>query len=211
MNGVLIADVQTLVTLFMAMAVLFFLLLASIPVIAVLLGRAAYRRVRRDPRWNRTTLAVREKCTVPGPRRDLVQLRLRLGDAVASARQSVAVIAAHGGVQGELMALVRRLDLVAASLDTQLHLMQSETNGPILRELIAPAHARVAEIEGIARHIRTAAYATVGDDMDYTVAAITADVEREVIALQAGVSTLRAMAMDQPAPVRLGQQRESYR
>ncbi len=178
------ADIVTLlVALFGVMLVLFVL----IPVVLVLLARAAYRRVRRDPRWTRTTLLVQEKTSVPGPRRSLVQLRLRLSDAVASARQAVAVLETHGGVRGDMASLARRLERVATPLDAHLHLMQRETDMRLLYEMLQPARARVEEIEQIVRHIRMAAYAALSGDMEGQVAAITADVEREVAALNAGV------------------------
>ncbi len=202
------ADIVTvIIALLGAMAVVFVL----IPIVMFFLARSAYRRIRRDPRVNRTTLLIQEKTSPPGPRRSLMHLRVRLGDAVTSARGAVAVIQAHGSVQGELASLVRRIDRVAVPLDAQLRLMQSEPDMRLLYELLQPARARVEEIEGIVRHIRSAAYATLGSDMAGDVARITADVEREVAALQAGMSTLHALGMDTPAPVRVPMRKEAYR
>jgi len=202
------ADIVTIIAaLFGVMALLF----VVIPVVLFLLARSAYRRIRRDPRVNRAALLVQEKTSPPGPRRSLMHLRVRLGDAVTSARAAVTVIQTHGSVQGELASLVRRIDRVAAPLDAQLRLMQSEPDMRLLYEMLQPARARVEEIEGIVRHIRTAAYATLGGDMEGTVALITADVEREVAALQAGMHTLHALAMDAPAPVRVPPRKEAYR
>ncbi len=202
-----IADLLTLVV---ALFGIFLIMLALIPVALVLLARSAYRRVRRDPRWNRRALVMQEKTTASGPRRGLFQLRVRLGDAIGSAKEAVKVLQTHGGVQGELASLVRRLDQVAATLDAQLRLMQSEPDMRLLNEMIAPARARVEEIEGTVRHVRNAAYAAIGGDMEGTVAAITADVEREVAALQAGVQMLRTMAIDAPQPLRVPIRKESY-
>jgi hypothetical protein len=182
-----------------------------IPVFLVLLARSVWRRVRREPRWVRTTMRVQEKTSVPGPRRSLFQLRMRLADAIASAKQSVAVLEAHGGVRGDVASLVRRLERAAAPLDAHLHLMQSEPDLHLLAGMLAPAAARVTEIEDIVRHVRSAAYAALSGDMEGTVAAITADMKREVAALQAGVSTLHALSMDRPAAVRLQARKESYR
>ncbi len=203
------ADIVTIIVALVGMGVVLFVL---VPLVLFLLARSAYRRVRRDPRVNRTTLLIREKTSPPGPRRSLAQLRVRLGDATTSARAAVGVIQAHGSVQGELVGLVRRIDRVAAPLDAQLRLMQTEPDIRLLYELLQPARARVEEIEGIVRHIRTAAYATLGGDMEGTVAQITADVAREVAALQAGMSTLQALAMDDaPVPVRVPIRKEAYR
>lgn len=201
------ADVLTAIVALFGVALIIFLL---IPVFLVLLARSMWRRVRRDPRWIRRTMLVQEKTSAPGPRRSLFQLRLRLADAIASAKQSVAVLEAHGGVRGDVASLVRRLERVAAPLDAHLHLMQSEPDLRLLAEMLSPAGARVAEIENIVRHVRGAAYTALSGDMEGTVAAITADMEREVTALQAGVSTLHALSMDRPAAW-LPARKESYR
>ncbi len=202
------ADIITVIVSLLGMMAVVFVL---IPMILFLLARAAYRRVRRDPRVSRTTLLVQEKTSLPGPRRSLMQLRVRLADTVTSARAAVGVIQTHGSVQGELASLVRRIDRVAVPLDAQLRLMQSEPDLRLLYEMLQPARTRVEEIEGIVHHIRSAAYATLGGDMEGTVAQITADVEREVAALQTGMSTLHALAMDAPAPVGVPLRKEAYR
>ena len=204
-----VGDVLTAIVALLGVAAIVFVL---IPMVLFLVARSAYRRIRRDPRVNRTALRIQEKTSPPGPRRSLMQLRVRLGDATTSARAAVAVIQTHGSVQGELAGLVRRIDRVAAPLDAQLRLMQTEPDMRLLYELLQPARARVEEIEGIVRHIRTAAYATLGGDMAGTVAQITADVAREVAALQAGMSTLQALALDDaPAPMGVPRRKEAYR
>ncbi|MDQ6832320.1 MAG: hypothetical protein M3008_02875 [Chloroflexota bacterium] len=202
------ADIITVIVSLLSMMAVVFVL---IPMILFLLARAVYRRVRRDPRVSRTTLLIQEKTSLPGPRRSLMQLRVRLADTVTSARAAVGVIQTHGSVQGELASLVRRIDRVAVPLDAQLRLMQSEPDLRLLYEMLQPARTRVEEIEGIVHHIRSAAYATLGGDMEGTVAQITADVEREVAALQTGMSTLHALAMDAPAPVGVPLRKEAYR
>ena len=211
MDGRLFLASADIVTGIVALFGIMLVLLAIIPVVLVLLARAACRRVRRDPRWRRTTLLVQEKTSVPGPRRSLVQLRLRLSDTVASAKQAVAVLEMHGGVRGDMASLARRLERVAAPLDAHLHLMQSETDMRLLYEMLQPARARVEEIEQIVRHIRMAAYAALSGDMEGTVAAITADVEREVAALNAGVDMLHFLTTDRPAAAPLPARKESYR
>jgi hypothetical protein len=203
------ADVVTAIIALLGMAVVIFVL---IPTVLFLVARSAYRRIRRDPRVSRTALLFQEKTSPPGPRRTLAHLRVRLGDAVTSARAAVAVIQTHGSVQGDLASLVRRIDRVAAPLDAQLRLMQTEPDMRLLYEMLQPARARVEEIEGIVRHIRTAAYATLGGDMAGAVAQITADVAREVAALQAGMNTLHALTMDDlPAPAGVPLRKGAYR
>lgn len=211
MEGLLFVGGADMVTLIVALFGMTALVLVVIPALLFLLARSAYRRIRRDPRVSRTTLLIQEKTSPPGPRRSLAHLRVRLNDAVTSARAAITIIQTYGSVQGELASLVRRLDRVVAPLDAQLRLMQSEPDMRFLYEILQPARTRVEEIEYIVRHIRSAAYATLGGDMEGTVAQITADVEREVAALQAGMSTLRAMAMDAPTPVGVLSRKEVYR
>src|SRR6266487_1552878 len=99
MDGQFFVGTADVLTVFVALFGVALLMLALIPVMLVLLARSAWRRVRRDPRWMRTTMLVQEKTSAPGPRRSLFQLRLRLADAIASAKQSVAVLEVHGGVR----------------------------------------------------------------------------------------------------------------
>ncbi len=211
MNASLFVSTADIVTTMIALLGMMALLFVLIPTVLFLVARSAYRRVRRDPRVNRTTLRIQEMTSPPGPRRSLGHLRVRLGDALTSARAAVAVIQTHGSVQGDLASLVRRIDRVAAPLDAHLRLMQTEPDMRLLYELLQPARARVEEIERIVRQIRTAAYATLGGDMEGMVAQITADVEREVAALHAGMSTLHALAMDRPLPVSVPPRKEAYR
>lgn len=210
MDGQFFVASADVVTVIVGLIGMMFFLFVLIPMLLMLLARAVIRRVRRDPRVARAKLMAQEKGSAPGPRRSLFQLRLRLNDAVASAKQAVAMLETHGGVRGDMASLARRLERVAAPLDAQLRLMQSEPDMHLLSELLKPAHARVEEIEQIVRHIRMAAYAALSGDMEGTVAAITADVEREVAALNAGVDMLHALTMDRPATVRLHVGKESY-
>jgi len=211
MNASFFVGTADIVTVIISLLGLMAIIFVLIPTVMFLLARSAYRRIRRDPRVSRTTLRIQEKTSPPGPRRSLMQLRVRLNDTVTSARVAVGVIQTHGSVQGELASLVRRIDRVAVPLDAQLRLMQSEPDMRLLYEMLQPARARVEEIEGIVRHIRSAAYATLGGDMEGTVAQITADAAREVAALQAGMSTLHALGMDAPTPVGVPRRKEAYR
>src|SRR4051794_35636105 len=124
MDGFVFVGFGDVLTAIVALFALMLVLVALIPVVLVLLARSAYRQIRRDPRVQRTALLVQEKTSVPGPRRTLFQLRMRLGDAVTGARQATAVLTAHSGVRGDVASLVRRLERVAAPLDAHLHLMQ---------------------------------------------------------------------------------------
>lgn len=211
MHGMFIADILSWLTFFVVVAGFLLFLLAMIPLAAILLGRAAYRRIRRDPRWDRTALLMQEKTSAPGPKRAVAQLRRRLHESMTSARQAIVVLEAHGAVQGELASLVRRLDQIAATVDAQLRLMQSEPNPAMLRQLLLPVRDRVMEIEDLVQQIRMAAYAAINGDTEGTVAALTRDVEHEVAALQAGLSTLRATTFDTPVPLPIRPRKEGAR
>lgn len=167
-------------------------------VIAGVAGLIAYRRLRHDPRIGRAKLMLTEQYGAPGPRRNLAQLRLRLDEAVRGARRAVATLDASGGPQGELASLVQRLERAARALDAQLRLMASEPDDATLRDFLRPARDRVEELEEIVGRIRTAVFASLNGEMDATVSQLTADVDREVLALQAGVDALRGLTLGEP-------------
>lgn len=202
------ADVLTVL---LGLFVISVVLLTLIPVLVVFAVRSTYRRLRRDPRWNRAALIVQEKTNAPGPRRHLLHLRVRVQDSIVSARMAVSVLQAYGHVQGELASLVRRLEPITQTLDAQLRLMQSEPDMRLLQTMLGPVQARVVEIEAAVRHIRGAAYAAIGGDMEESVAMLTADIAREVAALQAGMQALRTFPAGVPTPIGLPLRKERAR
>lgn len=166
--------------------------------IAAIVGLIAYRRFRHDPRVGRAKLMLLEQYGTPGPRRNLARLRLRLEEAVQGAHRAVASLDASGGPRGELASLAHRLETAAHALDAQLRFLQSERDDATLRDLLRLARDRVEELEAIVQRIRTAVFASLNGEMDTTITELTTDVDREVLALQAGVDALRAMTLGEP-------------
>lgn len=172
----------------------FVLVMTAAFVVALLvLARVMVRRVRRDRRVGKVALVMQMHGASSAPRRALAACRLRLYEAVTGATAAVDLLHAHGGPRGQLAQLTRRFAQSAGMFDTQLRLMQSEPHDAIIHGMTGPATARVAEFEAMARQIRHTACALLGGELDITVAALAADVEREIAALQAGVEALRAL------------------
>jgi hypothetical protein len=86
--------------------------------------------------WQRAMLRMRAVVT-PGPRGDAMRIRLRLHDNVAQTYRVLSHRAALTGASAEVRALLPRLKHVAAGLDDQLRLWQTEPNR-FRRSAIAP-------------------------------------------------------------------------
>jgi hypothetical protein len=141
------------------------------------------RWVRRSPGLRRRVRSVQALTTPPGARRQVACLRRDLSAA------------AHAtGAVGELPLLVRRLGRVAGTLDAELRLLAAEPDPAELARVLPAARARVAEVSRVALTIRRAASAGLGAETAAEIAPLQAQVEREVLALDAGVDRLLALA-----------------
>lgn len=160
--------------------------------VVVLLGLLAYKLICRT---GRVWLAVRAAFVPPGPHREVIQLRVQLSKEVLGSRRALATLDNRRAIRGELEILVRRLEQVARTLDTQLRLLSGEPDDNLLREFLPPARVRVGEIVGSSRRIRQITIAMLGGETDDTLHELTSDVDREVLALQAGVDALRALTL----------------
>lgn len=164
-------------------------------VLVVAAGLLAYRRLRRSGLVGRTVLELQAGLGTPGPRRQLAQLRLQLQEAISSTSAAIDALEASHRPQRELALLTRQLTPVAAILDTQLRLLQEETDAELLQEYLEPARASVMELVRTAQHIRQVVYAILEGEAEGTLTLTMSDVEREVLALQAGVEALRRLTL----------------
>ena len=151
------------------------------------------RWVRRSPRLRRRVRSVQALTTPPGARRQVACLRRDLQAAATATGEAVAVVKAAGAV-GDLPQLARRLGRVAATLDAELRLLAGEPDQAELARVLPAARARVADVARVALAIRRAASAGLGAATAAEIAPLEAEVEREVLALDAGVDRLLALA-----------------
>jgi hypothetical protein len=152
------------------------------------------RWVRRSPTLRRRVRSVQAMTTPPGVRRQVACLRRDLQVAAHATGEAVAVVKAAGGAVGDLPLLARRLGRVAGTLDAELRLLAGEPDQAELARVLPAARARVADVARVALVIRRAASAGLGAETAAEIAPLEAEVEREVLALDAGVDRLLALA-----------------
>jgi len=152
------------------------------------------RLVRRSPRLRRRVRTVQALTAPPGPRRQVACLRRDLSAAAHATGEAVALVKAAGGTVGDLPYLVRRLGRVTRTLDAELRLLAAEPDPAELARVLPAARARVADVTRVALAIRRAASAGLGAETAAEIAPLQAEVEREVLALDAGVDRLLALA-----------------
>ena len=162
--------------------------------VALLAVWRVVRWVRRSPRLRRRVRSVQALTTPPGARRQVACLRRDLNTAAHATGEAVALVRAAGGTVGDLPLLARRLGRVAGALDTELRLLACEPDQAELSRVLPAARARVAEVSRVALTIRRAASAGLGAETAAEIAPLEAEVKREVLALDAGVDRLLALA-----------------
>lgn len=91
--------------------------------------------------WQRAILRMRAVVT-PGPRGDVIRTRVRLHDNVAQTHRVVRHRAAVTGMSAEVRALLPSLEQLAAGLDDQLRLWQSEPNRKLVADALPPLRDR---------------------------------------------------------------------
>jgi hypothetical protein len=152
------------------------------------------RWLRRSPKLHRRVRSVQALATPPGPRRQVACLRRDLQAAAHATGEAVTVVKAAGGTVGDLPALARRLGRAARTLDAELRLLAGEPDQAEVARVLPAARARVADVSRVALAIRRAASAGLGAATAAELAPLEAEVAREVLALDAGVDRLLALA-----------------
>ena len=176
-------------------------LLLTLLMMTVVAGAVTLAAVWRVVRWVRRSSLVRRRVrsmqalsTPPGARRRVACLRRDLSAAAHATGQAVAVVGQAGGTVGDLPQLARRLAGVARTLDAELRLLAGEPDRAELARVLPAATARVADVSRVALTIRRAATAGLGAATVAELAPLQAEVAREVLALDAGVDRLLALA-----------------
>ncbi|WP_232499992.1 hypothetical protein [Agromyces humatus] len=165
----------------------------------VLVIRALVKRARRNRALAGAALRTRAQFS-SGPRRQVLRLRIRLDEILASGRAAADLAARGDGPRGDLPKLFRRIEHEGAALELQLRLMESEIDTAVLTAGLAAAGHRVEQVAGLVRRLRSAVASGLEGLTDDTLAALRSDIDREVVALRAGVDELRTLNQrDQPA------------
>jgi hypothetical protein len=167
-------------------------IMAASVVTTVLVVRTLYRRVRRSRAVDRAILHTRAGLS-RGPQRKVLELRLQLKDTLDSGQAAVDIAGRSTWPRGELPQLFRRIKNEGVALDTQLRLMESETESGVLTEQLPVARERVEQVSGLVRRVRSAVASGLAGPTDAALAELRADVDREVAALRAGLQELHAL------------------
>jgi hypothetical protein len=161
-------------------------------VATVLIARAVFRRVRRSRALNGAALRTRARLS-RGPQHEVLALRVRLNETLASGRAAVDVSVQGTGPRGELPRLFRRIEGEGLVLESQLRLMESERDLAALSAELPAARRRVDQVAALVRRVRSAVAVSLADPTDDALAALGSDVDREVAALHAGVQELHTL------------------
>jgi hypothetical protein len=167
-------------------------IVAASIVTVLLILRAGYRRIRRSPALRGAVLRTRAGLS-RGPQRKVLELRLQLKDTLESGEAAVEIASRSGWPKGELPRLFRRIQTEGIALDSQLRLMESETESAVLTEELPLARQRVDQVTGLVRRLRSAVVSGLTGPTDATLASLRSDVDREVAALRAGMQELQAI------------------
>jgi hypothetical protein len=194
----------------------FALIVLTSIVTVVLIARALYKRVRRSRTLNAAVLRTRAALSW-GPQHDVLQLRIRLNEALDSGQAAIDLAALTDGPRGELPRLFRRIQSAAATLDAELRFLESETDSAALAEWLPVLRRRVDQVDSIVRRLRSAVASGLSGLSDENLAVLRADVDREVAALGAGMQELHSLNSNdlvfesnpQPSAARLNTRNQS--
>lgn len=170
-------------------------------VVVVVTARVIYTRVRRSRVVGASLLRARATLTV-GRQHEVLRLRVRLSDTLASGRAALDLAESTGSARGDLRRLFERIRVEAAAVDAQLVLMSSERDAVVLADALPAAGTRVEQIRTLVRRLRTAVSTGLVGVTDDALAGLSAEVDRELAALDAGVRELHALNADSPLPGR---------
>lgn len=179
---------EVLFGVFVALLVIALVSIATV----VLVVRALYRRMRRNRRLAGGMLRARAQFS-SGPQRQVLRLRVRLGEMLDSGQAAVDLAVNGAGPRGELPRLFGRIREEGVALDLQLRLLESETDSAVLSAELPEAGHRVDQVAALVRRLRSAVASGLAGQTDDTLTVLHSDVDREVAALHAGVQELQRL------------------
>ncbi len=170
----------------------FTLIILTSIVAVVLIARALYKRIRRSRTLNGALLRTRATLSW-GAQHEVLQLRIRLNETLDSGQAAIDLAARGDSPRGELPRLFRRIRVEAATLDTELRFLESETDSAALAEWLPVLRERVEQVGAIVRRLRSAVATGLSGLSDESLVVLRADVDREVAALHAGMQELHSL------------------
>lgn len=101
------------------------------------------RRINRGQwRWERTVLRVRALVIPSGPRREIVKMRLAVHDNLAQTQRVLRQPGAKDAVPASVRELLPPLERLAAGLDRELRLWQTEPNVDLVLDALPELRER---------------------------------------------------------------------
>lgn len=149
-------------------------------------------RIRRSRAVHGAVLRTRTRFSW-GQHRNVLSLRLLLAESVDSGRAAIDLAVRSDGRRGELPRLFRRIESEALCLDSQLRLMESETDSGVLAAEIPVVGLRVNQLAGTISRLRASVSTGLGAPSEETLVELRTEVDREVAALHAGQAELRRL------------------
>ena len=155
----------------------------------------ALRHLRRSTRRlvNRGTLSVKAHL-VPGSARQVAAARLQLSTGVDQTRRLLADAPRRNCPLGDLPGLFRRIEHLAASVDTELEMLDGDRD-PVQRERLASVLRRSGQLVSMTAAIRRTVSGLHADMNLDGFGRLQRDLDVELSALRAGAAAVRQPEM----------------
>jgi hypothetical protein len=150
---------------------------------------AALDRVGAHPAVHEALRRAHLRVTPAGGAREAAALRHDLRAALTCTRSALATLPADAQ-RGDLPALARRLERLAAPLDAELLQLVREPDESVRAALLPGARTRAQEALSVARRLRTGVALVLAGRSAGDLGDLDADVRSEVEALRAGAEAL---------------------
>jgi len=158
------------------------------------LWRRVKRRVRRGQLlWESGVLRARAAITPIGPRREIRRMRLALQDNLAQTQRVLGSRAASVGMPGGLSEMLPRLQHLAAGLDAQLRLWETEPDSTLMLEALPDLRQRGDTIISHVVSLRATALQCIDEADRLTRTAAEEDVRNQLSGLEAGLAAIRQL------------------
>jgi hypothetical protein len=191
-----------------AIGLVLLVVLGLVVCLAVLAG-LAFLVLRRRPNVRRAVLRLRAENAEPGPRAEVLDMRLHIQDELADTQRIVASAAAASGLASELPELLARLEEAVSQLDGELRGL--ERDGWLSSRELRSMRARTARVAASARNLRSAAQDALAAARSGELDQLARDVDRKTQWVRDGVDALDDLDADGASRVAYGRGSRSSR